>query len=89
MSSAEHATERASDIIDGYFRTAGACLHSGMAEDFAEFGKYCDVVFLYLPASFREEISNINYWILRKEADSSLSDYIEELASKCKAQRKP
>lgn len=82
----EKRNSRADDIVDGYFSTAGACLYSGTDVEVSAFGKYSDLIYLYVPEEYRAEIAAINESILNKNK-SDLDINLEELAIKCKAQR--
>ncbi len=82
----EQRNNRAVDVIDGYFRAAGACLYYGTDVEMSEFGKYSDLVYLYIPEDYRAEISAINESILNRHR-TNLDVNLEELAIKCKAQR--
>ena len=82
LRSIEKATKHADDVIDGYFRSAGRCLHDMTDKTVNEFGQYRDVIYLYMPTEFHNDISRINDSILDHNKGNMLDEFIDSLAIK-------
>ncbi len=77
----EARKNHAQEIVDGYFRTAGSCVHVRGAENLTEFGKYSNLVFFYLPTKYYSDIEAINEVIRKHEANDRLLDMLQNLST--------
>lgn len=48
------------EIIDNYFRQAGACASAMTPENLTTFGRYSSLVYFYLPKDFHDDVSKLN-----------------------------
>lgn len=77
----ESRKDHAQEIIDGYFRTAGSCVHVRGGENLTEFGKYSNLVFFYMPVEYYSDIEAINDAIRKHEANDRLLDMLQALST--------
>jgi len=77
----EARRNHAQEIIDGYFRTAGSCIHVRGGENLTEFGKYSNLVFFYMPTKYYSDIKAINEAIRGHDANDRILGLLQTLST--------
>lgn len=75
-----HEKERTQEIIDGYFRNAGAACGQGTTENISKFGEYSQLIYLYLPSNYHDKITIINTCLLSTFDYETAFDTLENLS---------
>ena len=72
--------EKSKEIIDGYFRYAGAAVGQGTTDNLTQFGEYSHLVYFYLPPEYHERISRLNDCLLSTFKYDEALKLLEEIA---------
>ena len=78
----EQHRAHAVEIIDGYFRAAGASLSIKSGENLTNFGEYSNLIYFYLPADYHEDISKLNNYIFTHYRGKEPIDLLQSISTR-------
>ena len=78
----ERRANHVDEIIDGYFRTAGACSKTLNVSTLASFGEYSSLVYFYLPSEYHSDITEINNAATAHSNSELIAKPLQKLALK-------
>lgn len=79
---AEKHQDHADEIIDGYFRSAGASLSIKSGENLTAFGEFSNLIYFYLPAEYHSDIAQLNDFIFKHDRSQCPVDLLRSISVK-------
>ena len=68
------------EIIDGYFKYAGAVIGEANTENLTRFGEYSSLVYFYIPKQYHNTVAFINEKLLKEYDRNDAREMLEQLA---------
>lgn len=73
-------SKKAKEVVDNYFKYAGAAIGEATTETYTQFGKYSSLIYFYIPEQYHRTISVINKYILQDYDRNKARETLEQLA---------